>query len=145
MSNNISTGNIGCGNLNSSNSVSCPKVICNTVDCNTITANDVFYKNKICGYINLGIAPYLKIPLTTSLLDTTTSITNFNLSTYLTNANNNTLFLLPYYNAIFYNNNIILHISDNSSGNTLFFDNIQFNQNLTCPKILIQYKNLTLL
>jgi hypothetical protein len=106
----------------------------------------VYYKNKICGYINIGISTFLKIPLTTSLLDTTTSITNFDLSTYLINANNNSIFLLPYYNVIFFNNDTILQICDNSAGlETLFFENIQFERSLTCTKILIQYKNMTLL
>ena len=146
MTDSIATGDIACGNVNSSNGITCPKVICDKINCKTVIAEDVYYKNKICGYINLGIAPYLKIPLTTSLLDTTTSITNFDLSVYLTNANNNTIFLLPYYNVIFYNNDVILTIVDNSAGlDTLFFQNIQFDQPLTCTKILIQYKNMTLL
>ena len=110
MTDNVVSGRIGCGALNSSTFITCAKVICEKISCNTITANDVYYKNKICGYINIGISPFLKIPLTTSLLDTTTSITNFDLSTYLINANNNSIFLLPYYNVIFYNNNDILQI-----------------------------------
>jgi len=62
------------------------------VNCKNIVADDVFNKNKICGWINLGIAPYLHIPLTTSLQDTTADIVNFDISTYLTNANNNSIF-----------------------------------------------------
>jgi len=143
---NIVSGNEGCGNLNSSNNITCVKLNSNDVNCKSVVADDVFYKNKICGWINLGIAPYLHIPLTTSLQDTTADIVSFNISTILTNANNNSIFLLPYYNVIFYNNNTVLCIIDNSYGlSPLFYQTIVFSQELVCTKILIQYKNITLL
>lgn len=146
MTDHVATGNIGCGNLNSSNDVNCVKLKSTDVICKSVIADDVFYKTKICGYINLGVAPYLKIPLTTSLLDTTTDITNFNISTYLTNANNNSIFLLPLYSVIFYNGNNILFVANNSEGtNPLYYSTINFNQDLICTKILIQYKNLVIL
>jgi len=141
MSNNLVTGNIGCGNLNSSNNITCIKLKSNSINCNSITTNDLFYKGKICCNINLGIAPYLSIPLSTSLYDITTNITNFNLQTYLINSNNNSVFIQPYYSIIFYNNDSILQTIDNSSGSNMLYDLIAFNQNLTCSKIIIQYKN----
>ena len=146
MTNNVATGNIGCGNLNSSNGVNCVSLKTTDIICKSIIADDIFFKRQICGYINLGIAPYLKIPLTVSLMDTIADITNFNISNYLTNANNNTIFLFPYYNVIFYNDNNILCINDNSYGlSPLFYERIIFTQDLICTKILIQYKNMTLL
>jgi len=126
--------------------ITCVKLKSNDVNCKSVVADDVFYKNKICGWINLGIAPYLHIPLTTSLQDTTADIVNFDISTYLTNANNNSIFLLPYYNVIFYNNNTILCVIDNSYGlSPLFYEMIVFSQELVCTKILVQYKNITIL
>ena len=69
MTNNIVSGNIGCGNLNSSNNITCVDLMCDTINCNSIRFNEIsnHYKNKIAGYLNIGIAPYYKIPLTASL------------------------------------------------------------------------------
>ena len=69
MSNNIASGNIACSNLNSSNNITCVDLMCDTINCNSIRFNEIsnHYKNKIAGYLNIGIAPYYKIPLTTSL------------------------------------------------------------------------------
>ena len=145
MTNNIATGDIGCGSLNSSNGVSCVSLKSTDISCKNIVADDVFYKTKICGWINLGVAPYLHIPLTTSLQDTSTSIINFNISTYLTNANNNSIFLLPFYSVVFYNDNNILCVANNSEGVSMYYSTINFSQNLVCTKILIQYKNITIL
>jgi len=144
MSNNLVSGNIGCSNLNSSNNITCIKLKSNSIDCNSIITNDLFYKGKICCNINLGISPYLSIPLTTSIYDTTTAITNFNLQTYLINSNNNSLFIQPYYSIIFYNNNYVLQIIDNSSGSNMLYSSITFNLVLTCTKIILQYKNINI-
>ena len=142
MTNNVATGNIACGNINSSNRLTTPKVICNSLECNTITANNVYYKNKLSGYINLGIAPYIKVPLTTSMSVDEDYIVNFNVFAYLTNANNNTIILFPYYKAVFYNLNTILLIVDNSSGSVMYYNTIQFERStLSCTKILLYYKN----
>lgn len=145
MTNNLVTGDIGCGSLNSSNGVNCVSLKSTDISCKSMVADDVFYKTKICGWINLGVAPYLHIPLTTSLQDTSTGIANFNISTYLTNANNNSLFLLPYYSVVFYNGNNILFVANNSEGVTMYYSTIVFNQDAVCTKILIQYKNRVLL
>ena len=141
MVNNLTSGNIGCGNLNSSNNITSIKLKCNSIDCNSLTTNDIFYKGKICCNINIGISPYLNIPLTTSIFNTASDITNFNLQTYLINSNNNSLFIQPYYSIIFYNNENILKLIDNSTGSNMLYSLIIFNQNLTCTKIIIQYKN----
>lgn len=135
----------GFANLNSSNLITTINLFCNYIHCKKIKLDKIMnhFEHKICGYINLGISPYLKIPLTQSIYDTTIHIKNFNLSTYLTNTNNNTIILLPYYIATFYNDNIILYTSDNSSGEyPLFYDLINFQLTLTCTKILITYKNI---
>lgn len=145
MSDSFVTGNIGCGNLNSSNNVSAPRVNCDNINCKTITADTIYSKNQLSGFINLGIAPYLTIPLTTTIYDTTTGITNYNLSTYLTNANNNTIMVLPYYAIEFFNNNKMLKSVDNSSGSTVMYNSLSFNLNLTCTKIVVYYKNNILL
>ena len=144
MSNNIVSGNIGCGNLNSSNNITCIKLECNSVDCSSITTNDLFYKGKICCNINLGISPYLSIPLITSIYDTTTEITNFNLQTYLINSNNNSLFIQPYYSIIFYNYENILQIIDNSNSSSILYSLITFSFNYICTKIILQYKNINI-
>jgi len=146
MSNNIATGNVGCGNLNSSNNITCVDLISNTLRCKNIYVNEItnHYKNKIAGYLNIGIAPYYKIPLTTSLYNLDDGdIINFYLSPLLINSNNNTLFLLPYYIVTFYNNENIIFYSDNSSGlYPMLFQNIIFDPSFTCTKILISYKNI---
>ena len=137
--------NAGFANLNSSNLITTINLFCNYIHCNKIRLNKItnHFEHKIGGYINLGISPYLKIPLTQSIYDTTTHIQNFNLSTYLINDNINTIILLPYYIATFYNENIILFISDNSSGlYPLLYNIINFKYTLTCTKILITYKNI---
>ena len=146
MSNNLTTGNIGCGNLNSSNNITCIDLKTNTINCKKLNVSEIenHYKNKICGYINIGIAPYLSIPLIASIMDTTNEITNFNLQTYLINSNNNSLFIQPYYSIIFYNNENILQIIDNSTGSTMLYNLITFNQSLLCTKIIIQYKNINI-
>ena len=77
-------------------------------------------------------------------MDTTNEITNFNLQTYLINSNNNSLFIQPYYSIIFYNNENILQIIDNSTGSTMLYNLITFNQSLLCTKIIIQYKNINI-
>ena len=142
MSDNVVSGNIGCSNLNSSNNISCIDLITDTIKCNTFIANDVYYKNKICCHINLGISPYLSIPLISSISDTTSNITNFNLQTYLIDSNNNSLFIQPYYCITFYNNENILQIIDNSTNSTMLYKLIIFSQSLLCTKIMIQYKNI---
>ena len=146
MSNNIVSGNIGCGNLNSSNNITCVDLMCDTINCNSIRFNEIsnHYKNKIAGYLNIGIAPYYKIPLITSLYNLDDGdIINFYLSPLLINSNNNTLFLLPYYIVTFYNNENIIFYSDNSSGlYPMLFQNIIFDPSFTCTKILISYKNI---
>lgn len=137
--------NAGFANLNSSNLITTINLFCNYIHCDKIRLNKItnHFEHKIGGYINLGISPYLKIPLTQSIYDTTTHIQNFNLSTYLINDNINTIILFPYYIATFYNENIILFISDNSSGlYPLLYNIINFKYTLTCTKILITYKNI---
>ena len=91
----------------------------------------------------MGIAPYLSIPLSSSI-STTTGITNFNLQTYLINSNNNTIFIQPYYSIIFYNNGIILQIIDNSTSSSMLYQSLSFNQNLLCTNIALLYKNLVI-
>lgn len=146
MSDNVVSGNIGCGNLNSSNNISCIDLISDTIKCNTLNILEIenHYKNKICGYLNIGIAPYFKIPLTTSLYNLNDGdIINFNLETLLINANNNSLFILPYYIITFYNNENIIFISDNSSGlYPLLYEIIIFSPAVVCTKIIITYKNI---
>jgi len=146
MSDNLVSDNIGCGNLNSSNNITTIDLKCNTINCKKINVSEIesHYKNKICCNINLGVLPYLSIPLTTTILDTTTGIINFNLQTYLINSNNNSIFVQPYYCVTFYNNENILQIIDNSNGSDMMYDLITFNQNLTCTKIIIQYKNINI-
>ena len=145
MSNNLTTGNIGCGNLNSSNNITCVDLKTNTINCKKLNVSEIenHYKNKICGYINIGIAPYYKIPLTTSLFDLYGDIINFDLGSLLINSNNNSLFLLPYYIIAFYNDNNLIFISDHSAGlSPMLFEYINFSQELTCTKIIITYKNI---
>ena len=91
--------NAGFANLNSSNLITTINLFCNYIHCNKIRLNKItnHFEHKIGEYINLGISPYLKIPLTQSIYDTTTHIQNFDLSTYLINDNINTIILLPYY------------------------------------------------
>jgi chromatin remodeling complex protein RSC6 len=71
-------------------------------------------------------------------------VTYFNLQTYLINSNNNSLFIQPYYSIIFYNNENILQIIDNSTGSTMLYNLITFNQSLLCTKLIIQYKNINI-
>ena len=133
MSDNLVSGDIGCGNLNSSNNITTIDLKCNTINCKKINVTEIdsHYKNKICCNINLGVLPYLSIPFTTTILDTTTGITNFNLQTYLINSNNNSIFIQPYYCVTFYNNENILQIIDNSNGSDMMYNLITFNQNLS--------------
>ena len=90
---------------------------------------------------NLTYTHVLLYDQTTSIFNTASDITNFNLQTYLINSNNNSLFIQPYYSIIFYNNENILQVIDNSTGSNMLYSLITFNQNLTCTKIIIQYKN----
>ena len=140
MSDNLVSGNIGCGNLNSSNNITCVELRTNTITCDTLISSDFYYKNQIACYINIGVAPYLKIPLSTSIYDTTNDVVNYDLSTVLTNSNNNTIFVLPYYIITFFNNHNIIFISDNLYGSILLYDTINFSPNITCTKIIISYK-----
>ena len=146
MSNNIVSGNIGCGNLNSSNNITCVDLMCDTINCNSIRFNEIsnHYKNKIAGYLNIGIAPYYKIPLITSLYNLNDGdIINFNLESLLINSNNNSLFILPYYIVTFYNNNNIIFVCDHSAGlSPMLFQNIVFEPSFVCTKIIITYKNI---
>ena len=142
LNNNLVSENIGCGNLNSSKNITCIDLKCNTINCKTLTINDIYYKNKICCTINLGVTPYLSIPLITSISDTTSGIINFNLQTYLIDSNNNSIFIQPYYCITFYNNENILQIIDNTSGSTLLYNLITFDNTNLCTKIIIQYKNI---
>ena len=120
--------------------------MCDTINCKTLTVTDInnHYKNKIIGYLNIGIAPYYKIPLITSLYNLIDGdIINFDLSELLINSNNNTLFLLPYYIVTFYNNNNIICDCDHSAGlSPMLFRNIVFDPSYTCTKIIITYKNI---
>lgn len=145
LSDGLVTLNCGVANLNSSNLITTVNLLCNYINCKKMKIDKItnHFEHKIGGYINLGISPYLKIPLTQSIYDTTTHIQNYDLSTVLINSNNNTLILLPYYIVTFYNDNIILFTGDNSSGlYPLFYDMINFTLSLTCTKILITYKNI---
>ena len=145
LSNSLVSLNCGVANLNSSNLITTVNLLCNYVNCKTIKFNSIanHYTDKIGGYINLGVSPYLKIPLTTSIYDTTEHIQNYDLSTVLLNTNNNTIILLPYYIVTFYSDNIVLFTADNSSGvYPLFYNVINFTFSFTCTKILITYKNI---
>ena len=145
MTNNLVSGNIGCGNLNSSNNITCIKLNSDKIKTNTLEVNEIaHFKGKVGCNINLGIASYLSIPLSSSI-STTTGITNFNLQTYLINSNNNTIFIQPYYSIIFYNNGIILQIIDNSTSSSMLYQSLSFNQNLPCTNIALLYKNLVII
>ena len=144
MTNNLVTSNIGCNNLNSSNNITCIKLNSNKIKTDTLEVNEIaHFKGKIGCNINLGIAPYLSVPLSGSI-STTTGITNFNLQTYLINSNNNTIFIQPYYSVVFYNNNTILKIIDNSTSASMMYQSLSFNQNLLCTNIALLYKNLVI-
>jgi len=81
MSNNLTTSNIGGSNLNSSNNITCVDLKTNTLKCNSLVTNNILYKGYICCNINIGVCPYLSIPITTSIFNAATDITNFNLQT----------------------------------------------------------------
>ena len=140
--NNVAVGNyIGCGNLNCSNNLTSINITTDNIKCNSLSANSINYKNQFVGNLNIP-SINLCIPLSNgSILDTTTYYTNFNLQPYLINSNNNSVFLNPNYSLIFYSNNIILQIIDNTNGNNILYNSISFNQNLVCTSIIIQFKN----
>lgn len=145
MTENIVGDKCGFGNFNSSNRVTCVDLICSSITCKNIRLNNItnHYTDKIGGYLNIAISPYLKIPLITSIYDTTSYITNYDLSTILINTNLNSLILLPYYMATFYNDNRIIFICDNSTSTSLLYNLIVFDpSDLICTKILISYKNI---
>ena len=145
LSDALVTLNCGVANLNSSNRVTCVDLICSSITCKNIRLNNItnHYTDKIGGYLNIAISPYLKIPLITSIYDTTTYITNYDLSTILINTNLNSLNLLPYYMATFYNDNRIIFTCDNSTSTSLLYNLIVFDpSDLICTKILISYKNI---
>ena len=140
MGNNIVTTNVGCANLNSSNNITTINFNSNKITCNQLQANSVFYKGQIGANINIGIPPYLNIPIFTSLNDITTGITNFNLQTYLIDSNNNTVFVQPYYSLVFYSNGVIIQIIDNSTSSNMLYQTISFSTNLVCTSIKLLYK-----
>ena len=140
MGNNIVTTNVGCANLNSSNNITTINFNSNKITCNQLQANSVFYKGQIGANINIGIPPYLNIPIFTSLNDITTGITNFNLQTYLIDSNNNTVFVQPYYSLVFYSNGVIIQIIENSTSSNMLYQTISFSTNLVCTSIKLLYK-----
>lgn len=137
-------GNIQTGNLNCSNDLTSINIKSDNIKCNTLTVNTLNYKYQFVGNLNIT-SINLSIPLSNgSILDTTTYYTNFNLQPYLINSNNNSVFLNPNYSLIFYNNNTILQIIDNSNGTNILYNTINFNINLVCTSIIIQFKNINI-
>ena len=142
--NNVAVGSyIGCGYLNCSNNLTSINIISNDVSTTNLKVDNIPYKNHLfVGNINIGSLG-LTLPLSNgSINDTSTYYTNLNLQTYLIySLSNNSVIINPYYSLIFYNNNNILQIIDNSTGTNILYSLISFNQNLTCTSIIIQFKN----
>jgi hypothetical protein len=138
---NLESGYILCSNdLTATNNKSY-----NVYVANNLYVNNILYKNhQNIGFIYIGALNNISLPLSSgSIYDTSTYYTNLNIQTYLINTyTNNYVLLQPYYCLIFYNNDNIVQIIDNTNGTNMLYNMIQFsNNNVYCTKIIIQYKN----
>ena len=126
-------------NITSNNLTVNQNINCNSLNCN----NSLYYKGQSAGSIVTN--SNLNIPLINSIQNTTTTYTNLNLQNILlTTGNNCYVFLNPSYKLVFYNNNNILRIIDNTTNTTILYQSITFNLNFLCTKIIVQYNNITI-
>ena len=135
--------NIG-GNLSVGNNITCTNLNLKNIKCDSLTCNNyLYYKNQSAGFLVTN--SNLNIPLMNSINDISICYTNLNLQTILnTNGNNCYVFLNPNYKLVFYNNNNILCIIDNTINTTILYKKITFNLSFLCTKITIQYNNITI-
>ena len=135
--------NIG-GNLSVGNNITCTNLNLKNIKCDSLTCNNyLYYKNQSAGFLVTN--SNLNIPLMNSINDISICYTNLNLQTILnTNGNNCYVFLNPNYKLIFYNDNNILCIIDNTINTTILYKKITFNLPFLCTKIIIQYNNITI-
>ena len=135
--------NIG-GNLSVGNNITCTNLNLKNIKCDSLNCNNyLYYKNQSAGFLVTNTN--LNIPLMNSINDISICYTNLNLQNILlTTGNNCYVFLNPFYKLVFYNNNNILCIIDNTINTTILYKQITFNYSFLCTKIIIQYNNITI-
>jgi hypothetical protein len=144
--NNIATGNVQSANINVSNDVTAINIKTTNLNVlNNLYINGVLYKNHYnVGNLYIGSLNNLCLPLSNGSINyLALYFQGLDLQIFLINAyTDNYVILNPNYMIVFYYNDTILQIIDNTNGYNMIYSNIKFNYNFICSKILIYYKNI---